>query len=260
MGVVDELIQALMNLNPQIDEVVAEKVVMGLGYTCVLTSSGHVGLCQTLLGELNIHCCKVTNKAGSLAGSKIVDLLMMAKSWDLSERILGVATINALSAPYIESQQGIKVLKGNLIEHLDLRKGDVVVMAGNIKPFREPIKAKGCELIVLERSPQFMDEETLPDVATDEIVPKADVVIVSGTSLANGTIDRILKMARRAREIALVGPSAGAYPKVLFDHGVTIIGCIKALDPAMIIKVVSEGGGTRELKPYVKQIVVRASS
>lgn len=260
MGVIDELVEVLMNSTPQINEIIAEKVVIGLGYTCVLTSSGHVGLCQTLLGELNIHCCRVSSRAGSLAGSKIVDLLMMAKSWDLSERILGVAAINALSALHIEKMHGIKMLKGNLIEHLDLRKGDVVVMAGNIKPFREPIKAKGCELIVLERSPQFMDEETLPDVATDDIIPKADVIIASGTSLANGTIDRILKMAKKAREIALVGPSAGAYPKVLFNHGVTMIGCIKAIDPTMIVKVVSEGGGTRELKPYMQQIVIRERS
>ncbi|MCS7139887.1 MAG: DUF364 domain-containing protein [Candidatus Nezhaarchaeota archaeon] len=259
MGVVDELIEVLVKVTPRIEEVVAEKVVVGLGYTGVLTSRGHMGLCQTLLGEMNLHCCRISVKAGTLASSKIINLLMMAKSWDLSERIVGIAAINALSAPYLDGGDEVKVFKGNLIEHLDLRRGDLVVMVGNVKPFREPIKAKGCKLVVLERSLQLMDEETLPDVAGDEMIPKADVVVASGTSLANGTIDRILKLAEKAREVALVGPSASAYPKVLFDRGVTVVGCIKVLNPSMVLRVISEGGGVREFRPYVEQVVLRRS-
>ncbi len=257
MALIDELIKVLIEANPKISELSASRVVMGLGYTGVLTSDNSVGLCQTLLGELNIHCCKVINRAGTLSGSKIVDLMNLARSWDIGERIVGVASINAVSAPYIRDSDELKLVKGNLIDHLDLKRGDLVVMAGNIKPFKEPIRSRGCELVVLERSPQFMDEDTLPDIAADEVIPKADVLIVSGTSLANGTIDRVLSLAKKAREIALVGPSASAHPKVLFDHGITIIGCIKVLNPDMVMRVVSEGGGTRELKPYVEQVVVR---
>lgn len=256
LGVIDDLIKRIEEETPNISDIVAERVVMGLGYTCVLTSTGHVGLCQTLLGELNIHCCRVTMRAGSLGGSKALELAQLAKSWDLSERIVGVATINALSAPYIDGDY-LKIERGNLIDLLDVRSDDLVVMAGNIKPFREPLKSKGCRLIVLERSPGLMDEDTLPDVAGEEFIPKADVLIVSGTSLANGTIDRVLSLAKRAREVALVGPSASAHPKVLFSHGVTVIGCVKAVKPDMILKVVGEGGGTKELKPYTEQVVLR---
>lgn len=260
MGLIEELISNLLSSDPENGEIRAEKVVLGLGYTCVLTERGHVGLCQTLLGELNIHCCKVSNKAGSLAGSKMKDLIELSRSWDLGERIVGVASINALSAPYIAESEGVRLLKGNLIDYLDLRKGDLVVMAGNMRPFKGPIKERGCKLIILERSTHLMDEETFPDLIAEDVVPKADVLIISGTSLANGTIDRLLKLAKRAREVALTGPSASAYPKVLFENGITVIGCVRAREPTMVVKVVSEGGGTLALKPYLEQVVLRPSS
>ncbi|MEM4576570.1 MAG: DUF364 domain-containing protein [Candidatus Nezhaarchaeales archaeon] len=260
MGLVEELINTLLTLKPENGEIRAEKVIIGLGYTCVLTENGYIGLCQTLLGELNVRCCRIGNKAGTLAGSKMRDLVELSKSWDLGERIVGVASINALSAPYIAESKGVKLLKGNLVNYIDLRKGDLVVMVGNMRPFKEPIKEKGCNLIVLERSPHLMDDDTFPDLAAEDVVPKADVLIISGTSIANGTIDRLLKLAKRAREIALTGPSASACPKVLFDNGITVIGCVRVLEPFMVVKVVSEGGGTLALKPYLEQVVLRPSS
>ncbi|MDI9619542.1 MAG: DUF364 domain-containing protein [Candidatus Nezhaarchaeota archaeon] len=260
MGVVGELVKALTSLHPHIEKIKVENVIIGLSYTCVQVSTGHVGLCHTLLGELNISCCKIAEKAGSMAGSRVADLLEMANSWDLGERVVGMATINALSAQHIEGGGGLRVTKGNILERLEVKKDDVVVMAGNMRPLKQALKARGCRLLVFDRNPLFRDEETLPDTLVDEAMEKADVVLASGTSLANGTIDRVLRASRNARCVALIGPSAGAYPQVLLGMGATMIGCIRVLNPSMVMRVVSEGGGTKALKPYVEQVTIEKAS
>lgn len=100
----------------------------------------------------------------------------------------------------------------------------------------------------------------LSDIASEELLPKADVAVVTGTSLANGTIDRLLQLAREAREIAVVGASASVLPEPLFNHGVTIVGGIRVLDAEKLLQIVAEGGGTRQLKKATEFVTLRAIS
>ena len=57
-----------------------------------------------------------------------------------------------------------------------------------------------------------MGEGVLPDVACEELLPKASVVIITGAAIANGTIDRLLELSAGARYIALISPSATVVP------------------------------------------------
>ncbi|MEM4978977.1 MAG: DUF364 domain-containing protein, partial [Candidatus Nezhaarchaeales archaeon] len=81
--------------------------------------------------------------------------------------------------------------------------------------------------------------------------------IITGTTLANGTIDRLLELSKNARDVVLVGPTASTLPDPLFKHGVTIIGGVRVIDSEKVIQVVSEGGGTPSLKEACKQVVIR---
>jgi len=114
-------------------------------------------------------------------------------------------------------------------------------------------------LYVMERNLTEPDEDLLPDTACEEIVPTADVVIITGTALVNGTIDRLLELSTKAREVAVVGPTASIIPDPLFSRGATMIGGIKVVDPNRLLQVISEGGGVPQFKSASKQIVVRAA-
>lgn len=51
----------------------------------------------------------------------------------------------------------------------------------------------------------------------------ADVVCITGSTLCNATIDALLRSIRKARVVALQGPSCSIYAPVLFNAGVTVI-------------------------------------
>lgn len=93
-------------------------------------------------------------------------------------------------------------------------------------------------------------------MASEELLPNASVVIITGTAIANGTIDRLLELSRGARYIALIGPSATVVPNPLFERGVSAIAGVIAVDSERVMQIVSEGGGTPQLKAAVKFVVI----
>jgi len=104
------------------------------------------------------------------------------------------------------------------------------------------------------------DENVLPDFVSEEIIPKASVVIITGSAIANGTIDRLLELSQGAREVALSGSSVGLTPDSLFKRGVTLIGGARVVDPERMLQIIAEGGGTPHLNPALKFLVIKPKS
>ena len=98
-----------------------------------------------------------------------------------------------------------------------------------------------------------MGPNVLQDTAAEEVLPRADVVIITGTALANGTIDRLLELSKNAREKGLVGPTASIFPDPIFRHGVTLIGGVRVTDGEKIIQIISEGGELQILRLHVSR-------
>ncbi|MEM1586178.1 MAG: DUF364 domain-containing protein [Candidatus Bathyarchaeia archaeon] len=256
--IIRELLHSVKAEIENINAIKAKRVIIGLGYTAVQLDTGHIGLCYTFSSEIVPNCCQIWRKAGTLAGSPAIKIAELSLSWDLSEAVVGVAALNALSQMVMEKNlDRYMVIEGDLINQLEIIRDDIVVLVGNIHPFVPRIMEKTRKIFILERNPRLRETNVLPDTAAEEILPQANVAIITGTSLANGTIDRLLELSKNAREIALVGPTAGVLPDPLFRHNVTAIGSIKITDGERILQVVSEGGGTPNFKGACKQIVVR---
>jgi hypothetical protein len=256
--IVEEALKKVKSLTPSLDEIKVDRVVLGLGYTAVKLSSGHSGLCYTFQSEIVPHHCQVSRLAGTMAGKPALKIASMARSWDISESVVGVAALNALSQIAIESRsEAYTILNGDAIDHIKLTKKDVVAMVGHLAPMVKPVRARVKRLHILERSLTRRDGGILPDTACDQVLPRADVVIITGTTLANGTIDHLLELSKRAKEVAVVGPSAGILPEVLFEHGTTIVGGIKVTDTDKMMQIVSEGGGVPSLMEAIKFICFR---
>jgi uncharacterized protein (DUF4213/DUF364 family) len=243
-----------------VDDIQVEQVVLGLGYTGVRLSTGHVGLCYTFQPEIaqSAQHCQVSDLAGTLVGTSAIKLAEKAQFWDLSESVVGFAALNALSQIVIEQNlQNYVISSGDVIDHISLNKTDVVALVGYIAPMVPYIRSKTREFYILERTVSRREDGILPDTACDQILPKADVVLITGTAIANGTIDHLLKLTTKAREVAIIGASAGIIPEVLFNRGVTIIGGIKITNVAKVMQIVSEGGGTPALKLAMQFVCIR---
>jgi len=72
--------------------------------------------------------------------------------------------------------------------------------------------------------------------------------VITGSSLANGTVDRLLELASGARTVALVGPTVSCVPDPLFRRGVDYTGGVRIRDADKALQVIAEGGGTPRLK------------
>ncbi len=94
-------------------------------------------------------------------------------------------------------------------------------------------------------------------MAAEEVLLCADIAIITGTALANGTIDRLPELSKNTRQKGLTGPTASVFPDPLFKHGATLIGGIKVADGEKIMQIISEGGGTPNFKTACKNIIVK---
>jgi len=128
-------------------------------------------------------------------------------------------------------------------------------VVGYTKPLVEKLKAKVRELHVLERNPQIRGN-ALPNTLAEIIVPKADVVIISGASMVNATLDRLLELSKRARLTAVVGPTASMLPEPLFQRGANIVAGVQAKG-SKVLDAVGEAKTFRDFKSLVKKYVIK---
>lgn len=224
-------------------------VRVGLGYTAVQLDDGRCGLAYTFRDEVHQGCC-VISAAGTLAGRRASDLADWARSPDPVVSAVGLATLNALTdVPPIETG-------ADLLTELQVTSNDVIGMVGYFGPLVGPLRSRGKALHVFERRPSG-ESGVLPEAATADILPQCRVVILSATTLINRTLDDLLVLCRNAREVAILGPSTPLLPAVFAERGVTFLSGVQVVERERVLRVVSEGGGTRQFGRAVRKVTLR---
>lgn len=183
--------------------------------------------------------------AGTLAGQPSARLRPWLLSWNSAEAAVGLALLNASinrASPCLRQAEPLRSeVPGHLRVFAHFRQrleGQRVVVVGHYPGLEQLWQGFAYEC--LERNPQ---EGDLPDSAAEYLLPRADWVFVTASSLANKTLPRLLELSRQAR-VVLMGPSL----PWLYDwrhFGVDYLAGVRVLDPAAARQVVAEGGGTR---------------
>lgn len=171
-----------------------------------------------------------------LKGMRLKALAAYAKSWNFYEATAGVAAINA----YFNQQAKITPLAPKFTqtvfkEYEQEITGKRVAVIGHF-PGLEKL-ATVCELSILEKNPSFGD---YPDSACEYILPEQDYVFITGTTLANKTLPRLLTLSRGAKVI-MAGPSVPLTP-ILFDYGVDVLAGAMVLDNQALWDTVQKEG------------------
>lgn len=228
-----------------ISKVKVKDVRIGLAYTGVILSTGRAGVAYTPIHELSEY--PVLADAGKIAGRPALNFMNKAESLNLVEAAVGVATINALSQAAFEAKPEKYAFSD--IDVLDLiQPKDEVVTVGYFGPLIPKILRKTRDLYVLEKR-RIRDKRVriIPPRDASTVLPSSDVLLISGSTLVNKTINQILKLRGDAREVVLLGPTASMVPQPLFKKGVTAVMGVKIIDAEKMLRVVSESGGTRQL-------------
>lgn len=226
-----------------------EDIRVGLGYTAVRLADGRCGLAYTLHEKEYESCC-VIPEAGRLAGGKASELIAWINQTDVTACAVGLATVNALLPTPVAA------VESDIVDLLPIRPEDSVGMVGYFGPLVGPLKDRVQAVHVFERK-ENPGYGILPESAARDFLPHCQVVILSATTILNHTIDGLLDLCKGAREIALLGPSTPFLPEIFKRHGVTMLSGIEVVDPAQILRIVSEGGGTRQFGRAVRKLTLR---
>ena len=92
-------------------------------------------------------------------------------------------------------------------------------------------------------------------------MPDADVVLITGTTLLNDTLENLLLLLPEAR-VVLVGPTVGLVPDAFLRRGVDVLGGVRVTAPDAFLDVLTEGGSGYHFfgRSAEKVVLVRRSA
>ncbi len=250
--IVDELLNLTAGQKTQIGDMKLSRACVGICYTGVMIENGYVGLCHTPMEDVG-HL--VGNPERHFHGAKALEIAQLAKSFNMLERAVGVATLNALSQYVMDLEGRERRFEIDVLDAIEIGEDDTVAVVGYIRPLVEKFGTRTREVYVFERNPRLRGD-ALPDTLVDSILPKADVVVISGASLVNGTLDKLLKLSKEARFVSVAGPTASMLPEPLFERGVNVVAGVRARD-SKVLDAVAEGKAFRSFKELVEKYIMK---
>ncbi|MDQ7842575.1 MAG: DUF364 domain-containing protein [Armatimonadota bacterium] len=178
-------------------------------------------------------------EAGRLLERSARALADLARSRSPMEAAIGLAAINAL-LPAHESLWTDLNAEEVITAH---GAGKRAVLVGHF-PFVPELRKRAGTLWVLEERPR---EDDLPAGAAAEVIPQADVLALSGTTLINHTFDALMALRRPDALVVMLGPSTPLSP-VLFRHGVHVISGAVVAEIDAVFRAVGQGANFRQLR------------
>jgi uncharacterized protein (DUF4213/DUF364 family) len=145
----------------------------------------------------------------------------------------------------------------------NIRSGQLVVVVGAFVPFLRELKRRGQPYLILEQDPATLKPDEMPFYRhasqAPVIVPRADVILITGTTLLNDTLDDILAAANPNACKVVVGPTVGLVPDAYLRRGCDILGSIQVTRPDEFLDVLAEGGSGYHFFGRLAQKVVLRS-
>ena len=241
-------------LGPELDGLTVERAVIGLFFTGVKLSNGIAGACATPIKTIpEAVCCPTSVMAmpfpGKLRGRPALDLAKEALGDHGIRRAVGIAAMNALAdacwrrRPHPETELRLGV---DAFDATEMRPGDKVVVVGAFVPFLRELKRRRQPFLVLEKDPATLKPDELPFFRpaneAPTVVPDADVLLVTGTTLINDTLEELLSLAKPMTRVTLVGPTVSLLPDAFLRRGADILGTVRVTAPDEFLEMLAEGG------------------
>ena len=227
-------------------------VRVGLGYTAVRLESGKTGVAGMLRHLLDKAGCSILAYAGTLAGRKAGEVVPLLRSESIVEASIGLAAVNAL----FQWEGPAEGSNDDLPQLLRIGPRDWLGMVGNMAPVLERLRPYFDRCVVFDDGRP--GEEGIAETSLEQdLLPKCDVVILTATSLLNGTFDNLVAISKEAREVCLMGPSTPLIPELFRERGVTLLSGRRFTDPDRLMRVVSEAGGQRSFGEFSRKVNIR---
>jgi uncharacterized protein len=259
-------------LASEYESLIVERVIIGVFFTGVKLSNGASGLSYTPVKDIpQAVCCP--SSAGRIfdplkvKGMKAAEVLTALPSREPLKTAVAIATLNALSAACWEhgliDDYRIQ-LNADALDAVRMPHDNSVAVIGAFVPVLRKMKERGGRWWVVEQDPRTLRGDEMkhfipPDQSADTLAG-ADVLIITGVTLINHTLEQILKAARPGAEIAVIGPTASLLPNALFERGVRVVGGVWVKKPDELLDVLAAGGsGYHFFNQLAPRIVIEKS-
>ncbi len=234
-------------------ETKVREIIIGLTWT--LCNAEGIGLCMSPAIPT-----RTLPWSGTLVNRSIGELAPWIRSWDSYQATVGMAAINTTinaASPLAAKAKPIS-LPGSanlaVFEHfLPLIRGKKVAVIGRypgLSRYEQEVS-----MTVIERKPSSQD---LPDPASEYILPEADWVFLTATSIPNKTFPRLVELAQNAK-LVLMGPTV-PWLLDLADMGIDYLAGVAVTNPEALRQTVAEGGGVRIFETGIEYRVLELSA
>ena len=209
------------------EDVLVEDYAVGCAWT-MMKAGGACGLALTVRQRAGRR-----EETAPIIGQPLRKAAELVKSWNFIDASIGMAAINTFyNAPSRLRKLGLLPDGGGEPKRDDAFSvfgsavtGKKVTVIGHFPRIEEQLKPI-CTLSILEREPQAGD---YPDSACEFILGEQDFVFITGMTLTNKTLPRLLELVRPDAQACLVGPSV-PLSDVLFSYGVNHLSGFCALE------------------------------
>lgn len=257
-------------LGDTIDSLRVERAVLGLFFSGVKLSDGSGGVCFTPIKEIpEAVCCPSSAKAmpysGRLSEISIRKYLDDLASPNMLKKSLAIAVLNALSSicwkQFPNTEYEMELGK-DAFEAIRIPSAGKSVVIGALIPVLRRLIKEGADFTVLEQDPATLKPAEMPFYAPPEraaeLVPEADLLVITGVTILNDTLPGLLELAKPGAEIVVTGPTASMLPDAFFKRGVTMLGGVLVTQADELLDILSEGGsGYHFFGKYAERLIIK---
>ena len=209
------------------DEKNIKAVIKGERYLLVKNNDGNIGVAAVLGEDIS----KINISKPDLSS--------------VADRIFLTAYFNS-----IFNTEKKALSDGDLLQVIDFHNYDNIVMIGYFKPVIEKMSSIGLNVAVFDLRD---DAVSLPLSEQKDYLKRADAVILSATSIFNGTFDEIITNTNG--DTFILGPTSILHEKFFEYKPVKgIFGSIFEPDDNRVENAVADGWGTRQFLKFGKKV------
>lgn len=196
--------------------------VIGVSLIAVELDNGEVGVTYVLREDLGAGC-SIFPYGRQVIGQDAMAIATWALSGgDAVQRAIGLAVLCAAS----RSQELTDCQTAERPFGVAVHAGDTVGMIGHIPPVVKLFRPRVKQLYVFDKAVSLVDdakELVMPMTDQARLLPTCDTVVLSGTTMINGSIDGLLSICGNARSIIIIGASTPMFPAAFSGTGVTVL-------------------------------------
>ena len=233
MKVLDALLDSLTYRDTPV-----KQVCTGAFWTLVTTRFSAIAATYRDLDLQHSDDPQTVPDAGRLTEKTAGELAAFSRLEETVAASIGVAAINSLIA--VDERQCTEESAFDILA--EKGAGRNVAVVGHF-PFIPKLREVAKNVWVLEK--RLRPGDLRADEAA-RVLPKADVVCLTGSALINKTLDELLD-ACRGSYVIMTGPSSPMTP-VMFDFGISAICGTRVTNPDLVIRFITQGACFRQLR------------